>query len=85
MPSPISRLVISAFKTLKDPRIDRTKRHPLANVLVMALCGCICGADGWDEIALFCKARKDWFATFLDMPGGVPSADTFRRVIERLG
>jgi len=77
-------LVIGAFKTLKDPRIDRTKRHPLVNVLVMALCGSICGAEGWDEIVLFCKARKEWFASFLDLTGGIPSADTFRRVFERL-
>jgi predicted transposase YbfD/YdcC len=77
-------LVIDAFETLKDPRIDRTKRHPLVNVLVMALCGSICGAEGWDEIAMFSKARTDWFAGFLDMPDGVPSADTFRRVFERL-
>jgi predicted transposase YbfD/YdcC len=77
-------LVIGAFKTLRDPRIDRTKRHSLVNVLVMALCGSICGAEGWDEIAMFSKARKAWFASFLDMPDGVPSADTFRRVFERL-
>lgn len=77
-------LVIGAFKTLKDPRIERTKRHPLVNVLVMALCGSICGAEGWDEIVLFCKARREWFAGFLDLAGGIPSADTFRRVFERL-
>jgi predicted transposase YbfD/YdcC len=77
-------LVIESFKALKDPRRDRTKRHPLVNVLVMALCACICGAEGWDEIALFSKGRRRWFASFLDMHGGVPSADTFRRVFERL-
>jgi predicted transposase YbfD/YdcC len=77
-------LAIDAFQTLKDPRIERTKRHSLLNVLVMALCGCICGTEGWDELAMFAKGRKDWFASFLDMPSGVPSADTFRRVFERL-
>jgi len=77
-------LVIEHFRPLKDPRINRTKRHPLVNVLVMALCGSICGAEGWDELADFSRARRKWFRTFLDMPGGVPSADTFRRVLERL-
>ncbi len=77
-------LVIEHFKPLRDPRIDRTKRHSLVNVLVMALCACICGAEGWDDIALFSRLREQWFAGFLDMPGGVPSADTFRRVFERL-
>ncbi len=77
-------LVLEHFKTLKDPRIDRTKRHPLENILMMALCASICGAEGWDDIALFSQARAKWFATFLDLPSGVPSADTFRRVFERL-
>ncbi len=77
-------LVIDRFKALKDPRVNRTKRHRLENILVMALSASICGAEGWDEIALFCDAREEWFATFLDMPGGTPSADTFRRVFERL-
>jgi len=76
--------ILETFSRLEDPRIDRTKRHTLVNVLVMALCGSICGAEGWDELADFCEARQRWFETFLDMPNGVPSADTFRRVFERL-
>jgi predicted transposase YbfD/YdcC len=77
-------LVIEHFGELKDPRIDRTKRHPLANVLVMSLCGAIAGAETWDDLERFCEAREDWFGTFLDVSGGTPSADTFRRVFERL-
>jgi predicted transposase YbfD/YdcC len=76
--------IVETFSGLEDPRIDRTKRHSLVNVLVMALCGTICGAEGWDELVDFCDARQKWFETFLDMPNGVPSADTFRRVFERL-
>lgn len=76
--------IVETFSGLEDPRIDRTKRHSLLNVLVMALCGTICGAEGWDELVDFCDARRRWFETFLDMPNGVPSADTFRRVFERL-
>lgn len=77
-------LVLEHFKTLEDPRINRTKRHPLQNILTMALCASICGAEGWDDIALFSASRRAWFASFLDLPAGVPSADTFRRVFERL-
>lgn len=77
-------LVIEHFGTLKDPRIDRTKRHPLENVLVMSLCGVIAGAETWDDLERFSEAREDWFGTFLDVSGGTPSADTFRRVFERL-
>lgn len=76
--------IVETFGELEDPRIDRTKRHSLINVLVMSLCATICGADGWDELVDFCDARQKWFETFLDMPNGVPSADTFRRVFERL-
>ncbi len=76
--------VAEHFKDLKDPRIDRTKLHPLENILLMTLTASICGAEGWDEIAKFTEAREEWYATFLDMPGGTPSADTFRRLFERL-
>lgn len=78
------KLVVEHFKPLKDPRIDRTKLHPLENILVMTLSASISGAEGWDEIARFAEAREEWYATFLDMPGGTPSADTFRRLFERL-
>ncbi|MBK9515750.1 MAG: ISAs1 family transposase [Anaeromyxobacter sp.] len=50
----------------------------------MALCGTLCGAEGWDELVDFCEARRRWLETFLDMPSGIPSADTFRRVFEKL-
>jgi predicted transposase YbfD/YdcC len=80
----IVAMAFEAFAELEDPRINRTKLHPLPNVLVMTLCGAICGANGWDELAMFARSRKKWFATFLEMPHGVPSADTFRRVFEVL-
>lgn len=69
------------FGGLDDPRIERTRHHPLINILVMTLCGAMAGADGWDELAGFAKSRASWFADFLDMPHGTPSADTFRRVL----
>lgn len=72
------------FAQVEDPRIDRTKLHPLMNVLVMALCGAIAGANGWDELALFSRAHIRWFREFLEAPHGAPSADTFRRVFEAL-
>ena len=73
-----------AFAEVEDPRMDRTKLHPLMNVLVMALCGAIAGANGWDELALFTRAHLKWFREFLEAPHGAPSADTFRRVFEVL-
>jgi predicted transposase YbfD/YdcC len=73
-----------ALGEVRDPRIDRTKLHPLFNVLVMALCGALTGVNGWDDLAFFAKVRRKWFAQMLDMPHGTPSADTFRRVFEAL-
>ena len=75
---------MEAFAQVDDPRIDRRKLHPLMNVLIMALCGSLVGADGWDDLADFAEDNESWFATFLELPYGTPSADTFRRVFEAL-
>lgn len=76
--------VVASFSELKDPRINRTKRHSLVNVLVMALSATIAGAEGWDDLVDFCEARRKWLGSFLDLPHGIPSADTFRRIFERI-
>lgn len=72
------------FSPLQDPRVVGRTDHPLLTIIVMALVGVICGANGWEEIADIAEDRKDWFARFLEMPHGVPSADTFRRVMSAL-
>lgn len=71
------------FSLLPDPRANNI-RHRLIDILVMALCAMICGADGWQDMQDFARAKATWFATFLDLGHGVPSADTFRRVLSRL-
>lgn len=81
---PVLETLLDAFSEISDPRVDRRKFHPLVNVLTMALFGAICGADGWEALAIYAEERADFFATFLEMPGGTPSADTFRRVFEAL-
>jgi predicted transposase YbfD/YdcC len=68
------------FADLEDPRIDRTRRHHLMDILVIALCAVICGAEGWVDIANYGAAKHDWLKTFLELPHGIPSHDTFRRV-----
>lgn len=65
---------------IKDPRVERTKLHSLRDILVIAVCGTICGADNWEEIAEFGESKREWFATFLELENGIPSHDTFRRV-----
>ncbi len=80
---PRSRLHDS-FATLVDPRIERTKRHELLDIITIARCGVICGADSWVEIEAFGKAKRAWLRTFLALPNGIPSHDTFGRVFAAL-
>jgi predicted transposase YbfD/YdcC len=68
------------FSALSDPRILRKTRHKLVDVIVIALCAVIAGADDWVEISAFGREKEQWFKTFLDLPGGIPSHDTFGRV-----
>lgn len=72
------------FGNLADPRIDRTKLHKLLDILVIAICAVIAGADNWEDVEEFGKARLEWFRTFLELPNGIPSHDTFTRVFARL-
>jgi predicted transposase YbfD/YdcC len=76
--------LLRAFEEVEDPRLERTKLHELSDILVITLCGVICGADEWTEIELFGKAKFDWLKTFLKLPHGIPSHDTFGRVFSLL-
>ena len=76
--------VIEHFSGMPDPRKDQGKRHPLLSIIVIALCGVICGADGWAQIEEFGKDRQFWFESFLDLPYGIPIEDTYRRVFAAL-
>jgi predicted transposase YbfD/YdcC len=84
MTEPIVTSIQQHFGGLKDPRIDRCKRHQLLDILVIALCAVICGADDWIEVAAFGTAKRAWFQAFLTLPHGIPSHDTFGRVFARL-
>lgn len=72
------------FADLTDPRIDRTEKHALGDILVIAMRAIIAGADSWEEVEQFGVAKRDWLRTFLTLPNGVPSHDTFYRVFARL-
>lgn len=76
--------LISCFSQLPDPRLERRQAHRLLDILVIAVCGAICGADNWVAIAAFGQAKYDWLKTFLELPNGIPSHDTFGRVFARL-
>ena len=72
------------FSDLEDPRIDRTKLHKLLDIVVIAICAVICGADTWVEVESFGRAKQHWLAAFLELPNGIPSHDTFGRVFGAL-
>jgi len=76
--------VFSTFEDLVDPRIERTRRHELFDLLVVALCGTIAGADSWADVERFGNERLAWLRTFLRLENGVPSHDTFGRVFSLL-
>ena len=72
------------FSKVSDPRVDRTKEHKLIDIITIAICAVICGAEGWVDIELFGKSKLAWLKTFLELPNGIPSHDTFGRVFSRI-
>src|SRR4051812_10553976 len=76
--------MLAYFDDLNDPRVSRTRKHSLEDILVISICAVICGADGWTDVEAFGNAKYDWFKTFLELPNGIPSHDTFGRVFARL-
>ena len=72
------------FADLTDPRINRTRRHKLIDIMVIGICTVICGGDDYPAMEEFGKAKEQWFRTFLELPNGIPSHDTFWRVFSAL-
>jgi hypothetical protein len=76
--------VFTPFENLADPRIERTRVHDLFELVVVALCGTIAGADTWADIERFGNERLTWLRTFLRLEAGIASHDTFGRVFALL-
>jgi len=72
------------FLPLRDPRRHHRRKHLLIDIVVIALCAVISGADDWQQVVAFGRGRRDWLKTFLRLPHGIPSHDTFERVFDRL-
>src|SRR5574337_148625 len=72
------------FGTIEDPRVDRTKLHSLIDIIVIAICAVVCGAEDWADVEAFGKAKENWLKKYLELPNGIPSHDTFGRVFARL-
>ncbi len=72
------------FGSLPDPRVERARRHDLLDVVTIALCAVLCGADAWVDVEAFGNANRAWLRSFLPLPNGIPSHDTFGRVFAAL-
>src|SRR4030067_1167038 len=76
----MNKTLLDYFADLPDPRVERTKLHKLEDILTIAICAVICGAETWVDIADFGRAKEAWLRTFLELPHGIPSHDTFGRL-----
>ena len=75
MPKKPLEAIEEHFSKVTDPRKDRTKDHKLIDIIVIAICGVICGAEGWVDIELYGNSKLHWQSTFLELPNGIPSHD----------
>lgn len=81
-PHPAS--ILTHFAALPDPRRERRRLHRLLDLLAIAICAVVAGCDDWVEVAAYGRKKLDWLKTFLPLPNGIPSHDTFGRVFSRL-
>src|SRR5665213_1549458 len=72
------------FADLRDPRVERTREHLLEEIVLMAIAAILSGANGWNEIEAYARCKREWLKSFLTLPGGIPSHDTFNRVFSAL-
>jgi hypothetical protein len=84
MSVPMNASLVEHFQDLEDPRIERAKKHHLLDILIMAICTLLTGGEGFQDMELFGKSKRQWLQTFLALPNGIPSHDTFGRVFARL-
>jgi hypothetical protein len=80
----LSQRLKDCFASIKDPRVERTRLHQLGDILTIAILAVLCGGNGWEDMEVYGLSKQAWLSTFLALPNGIPSADTFRRVFERL-
>ena len=84
MQQPPRLSLIEHFQDLPDPRVNRTKDHELIDVLTIAICTLLCAGESFNDMEDFGLAKEAWFKTFLSLPNGIPSHDTFNRVFAAL-
>jgi thiamine kinase-like enzyme len=75
---------IEFFTGIEDPRIERCKEHQLEDILFITIAAVICGAETWNDIENYGKAKEKWLSKYLKLPNGIPSHDTFNRIFSAL-
>ena len=80
----VEKQLASHFKDLKDPRGKQGVLHPFLSIVMIALLATIGGATGWEDIEIYGVSHESWLSSFLPLPFGIPSADTYRRLFERI-
>ena len=76
--------ILEHFSTLEDPRIERGKEHQLLDIVVLAICAVVSGAEGWEGIELFGQTRLGWLRRYVPLANGIPAHDTLARVLSRV-
>ncbi len=76
--------LVEYFSSLDDPRVDRNKLHSLPDILLIIFCGAICGVESWEDFVDFGESKKDFLQKYAELKNGIPSKNTFNRVISSL-
>jgi predicted transposase YbfD/YdcC len=84
MKKSLSMNIVDHFRDIKDPRIDRQKKHTIWDIIVLTICAVVCGCETWEDIEMYGKEKHQWLKGFLSLPNGIPSHDTIRRLFIRL-
>ena len=77
-------VIQKSFNDVENPRSSKNAQHLLIEIIIITICAVICGAEGWESIETFAKARETWLRQFLTLPYGLPQHDTYRRVFARI-
>ncbi|MCA9860246.1 MAG: ISAs1 family transposase, partial [Thermomicrobiales bacterium] len=84
MDTPLPHALFVELETLSDPRSPHRRQHKLVDLVTIALCAVLSGADSWVDVAEWGRSKEPWLRTFLELPAGIASHDTFSRLFRLL-
>ena len=80
----INKALEDCLESVEDPRTEKNLKHKFIDIMVIAIPATISGADTWDDMEDWGNAKKEWLSTFLELPNGIPSHDTFNRIFSMI-